>query len=58
MKAVSSGSAVADGLSCEEAAEFIEDQPTPEGLPEKAKKKKEKKALFAGAFRMELLRAA
>jgi len=58
MKAVSSGHAVAEGLSREEAAEFIEDQPTPKGLPEKVKKKKEKKTLCAEAFGTELLRAA
>jgi len=56
MKAVSSGHAVAEGLSREEAAEFIEDQPTPKSLPEKAKKK-EKKAMFMAAFGTEVLQA-
>jgi len=58
MKAVSGGDVEAEGLSREEAVEFIEDQPTPKGLPEKVKKKKEKKALCAEAFGTELLRAA
>ncbi len=39
MKAVAAGDVKQKGLSKAEATEYISSQPTPEGLPEKAKRK-------------------
>ena len=52
MKAIAAGHVESDTLSPEDAAEFIEAQPTPKGLPKRVKK--EKRAMFETAFGAEL----